>query len=184
MEGTLERIYAQVNPSVVNIGIVQKRKVMVPIIPEIPGFPFWGPGVPKTPREYYRRGLGSGFVWDKQGHIVTNNHVVAGADKITVTFHDGTTVPGKVVGTDPDSDLAVVKVDVPADQLHPVQIADSTQVKVGQLAIAIGNPFGLQGTMTQGIVSALGRLLPVGEGGSQGPRYTIPDVIQTDAPIL
>jgi serine protease Do len=87
-----------------------------------------------------------------------------------------------VVGTDADSDLAVVKVDLPADRLQPVQVADSTQVKVGQLAIAIGNPFGLQGTMTVGIVSALGRYLPV-ESDSQGPSYTIPDIIQTDAPV-
>ncbi|RME48191.1 MAG: PDZ domain-containing protein [Chloroflexi bacterium] len=122
-------------------------------------------------------------MWNKDGYIVTNNHVVEGADRISVTFHDGTTVAGRVVGTDPDSDLAVVKVDVPAEQLQPVRIADSTQVKVGQLAVAIGNPFGLQGTMTVGIVSAVGRLLPIESGGTQGPHYSIPDVIQTDAPI-
>ncbi len=189
LQGTLENIYTQVNPSVVNIRVVQKTEVTVPSLPEIPGmpnFPFFGPLVPQTPQgpqEFYQRGLGSGFVWDRQGHIVTNNHVVEGADKITVTFFDGTTVTGTVVGTDPDSDLAVVKVDVPADELHPVTLADSTQVKVGQLAIAIGNPFGLEGTMTQGIVSAVGRLLPAGNGSAQGPRYSIPDIIQTDAPI-
>ncbi|RME48562.1 MAG: PDZ domain-containing protein [Chloroflexi bacterium] len=183
LEGALEQIYDRVNPSVVNIRVVQKEEVALPSIPEIPGFPFFGPLVPQGPQEFYQRGLGSGFVWDKQGHIVTNNHVVEGADKITVTFYDGTTVAGTVVGADPDSDLAVVKVDVPADRLHPVILADSTKVKVGQLAIAIGNPFGLEGTMTHGIVSAVGRLLPVQRGNTPGPSFSIPDVIQTDAPI-
>jgi serine protease Do len=98
-----------------------------------------------------------------------------------VTFSDGTIVPAKLVGADPDSDLAVVKVDVPADKLHPIQLGDSSAVKVGQLAIAIGNPFGLEGTMTTGIISAVGRSLPADESSTQS--YTIPDVIQTDAPI-
>jgi serine protease Do len=183
LEGTLENVYTQVNPSVVNIRVVQKEEAMFPTFPEIPGFPFFQMPTPQAPQEYYRSGLGSGFVWDKEGHIITNNHVVAGADEISVTFNDGTTVPGKVVGTDPDSDLAVVKVDVSVDQLRPVQMADSIQVKVGQLAVAIGNPFGLEGTMTVGIVSALGRLLPASSENAQGPSYTIPDIIQTDAPI-
>ena len=186
LEGTLAQIYDQVNPSVVNIRVVQKQEVTTPVLPEIPGLPFpffQPPTTPQGPQEFYRQGAGSGFVWDKEGHIVTNNHVVAGADKISVTFYDGTTVSGDVVGTDPDSDLAVVKVDLPADRLQPVQLADSTQVKVGQLAVAIGNPFALEGTMTVGFVSALGRLLPVESGNGQGPGYSIPDVIQTDAPI-
>ena len=155
IEATLEQIYAQVSPSVVNIRVVQKQEVMFPTLPEIPGFPFFNLPVPQGPQEYYSKGLGSGFVWDKEGHIVTNNHVVTGADRISVTFQDGTTVPGKVVGSDPDSDLAVVKVEMSAEQLQPAQLADSTQVKVGQLAVAIGNPFGLQGTMTVGFVSCL-----------------------------
>jgi serine protease Do len=187
LEETLQHIYDQVNPSVVNIRVVQKEEVTAPTFPEIPGFPFpfsEPPTTPQEPREYYQQGAGSGFVWDKEGHIVTNNHVVADADKISVTFYDGTTVSGEVVGTDPDSDLAVVKVDVPAERLQPVQVADSTQVKVGQLAVAIGNPFALEGTMTVGFVSALGRLLPVESSqDNQGPGYSIPDVIQTDAPI-
>jgi serine protease Do len=87
------------------------------------------------------------------------------------------------VGTDPNSDLAVIKVDVPADRLQPVELADSTQVKVGQLAAAIGNPFGLDGTMTVGFVSALGRSLPVQSGAMLQASYTIPDIVQTDAPI-
>jgi S1-C subfamily serine protease len=179
LEGTLEKIYTQVNPSVVNIQVSQTLDAASLTIPEIPGFPLLP--VPQGPQT--QQALGSGFVWDTQGHIVTNNHVVEGADKITVTFYDGTIVPAEVTGTDPDSDLAVINVDVPADQLQPVQIADSTQVKVGELVIAIGNPFGLEGTMTMGIVSALGRTLPAQSGTVQGQYYSIPDIIQTDAPI-
>jgi 2-alkenal reductase len=126
-------------------------------------------------------------VWDAQGHIVTNNHVIDSADQITVTFSDGTTVDAKLVGADPRSDLAVIQVDLPAAQLHPVTVGDSNQVKVGQLAVAIGNPYGLSGTMTQGIVSALSRSLPVDSSTSslqqQGGTYEIPDIIQTDAAI-
>jgi S1-C subfamily serine protease len=106
---------------------------------------------------------------------------VSGADKIQVTFSDGTIVPAELVGTDPDSDLAVIKVDVAADQLHPVTVADSSTIKVGQLAVAIGNPFGLEGSMTTGIISAVGRSLPADE--TSATSYTIPDVIQTDASI-
>jgi serine protease Do len=180
LQSRLEGLYEQVSPAVVNIQVVGQAEAVSSVIPEIPGFPF-NPPVPQEPP--VQRGLGSGFVWDKEGHIVTNNHVVDGADKITVVFADGMTVPAEIVGTDADSDLAVVKVDVPAEQLQPVQMADSTQVKVGQLAVAIGNPFGLEGTMTVGFVSAVGRSLPVESGDMQGLRYTIPDVIQTDAPI-
>ena len=182
LEGTLEQIYAQVNPSVVNISVVQQVEASILDLPEIPGFefPFQQPA-PQKPQ--YQQAAGSGFVWDKEGHIVTNNHVVEGADKIQVTFYDGSIVSAELVGTDPDSDLAVIKVDVPADQLQPVQMADSAQVKVGQLAVAIGNPFALEGTMTVGIVSAVGRSLPASESTAEGLHYTIPDVIQTDAPI-
>jgi len=126
--------------------------------------------------------LGSGFVWDNKGNIVTNNHVVDGATRITVTFYDGTVVDANMVGADTDSDLAVIKVDPSGLPLQPVIMADSTTLKVGQLAIAIGNPFGLQGTMTAGFVSGLGRLLPANQN-AVGPSYSIPDVIQTDAPI-
>jgi serine protease Do len=180
LEGTLENTYAAVNPSVVNISVVQKEEVSYP---QSPDFPFFGPSLPQGPQEQYRNGLGSGFVLDKEGHIVTNNHVVAGADTITVTFYDGTTAAGKVVGADPNSDLAVVKVEVLPDKLQPVQMGNSDQIKVGQLAIAIGNPFGLQSTMTVGIVSAVGRSLPVDSGDGVGASYTIPAIIQTDASI-
>ncbi|NIV32201.1 MAG: PDZ domain-containing protein [Anaerolineae bacterium] len=180
LEATLGEIYEEVSPSVVNIQVVQDAGALSSAIPQVPGMPF----DPSAPQQ----GTGSGFVWDREGHIVTNNHVVQGATEITVVFPDDTTVPAEVVGTDPHSDLAVIKVDLPSEKLIPVQVADSTQVRVGQLAVAIGNPFGLEGTMTVGFVSALGRSLPVTAGGSPGsnllaPSYTIPDIIQTDAPI-
>jgi len=128
--------------------------------------------------------LGSGFVWDTKGDIVTNNHVVDGATKIEVTFSDGTTVPATIVGQDPYSDLAVIKVDVSADKLSPVTMADSAQVKVGEIAIAIGNPYGFEGSMTVGTVSGLGRDLPTSQvDQTSGASYSIPDVIQTDASI-
>ncbi len=182
MQTTLENIYNQVRPSVVSISVVTQQQ---PSQSQIPS-PFFGfPGVPNQPQTpQYGQALGSGFVWDKQGHIVTNNHVVEGATQIEVSFSDGTNVQAKVVGTDPSNDLAVIKVDVPADQLQPVTLGDSTQVKVGQMVVAIGNPFGEQWTMTSGIVSGMGRTLPAGNSqNTTGPQYTIPDIIQTDAPI-
>jgi serine protease Do len=182
MQTTLENIYNQVRPSVVSISVLVPQQSSQSQIPS----PFFGfPGLPnqqQTPQ--YSPALGSGFVWDQQGHIVTNNHVVDGATKIEVSFSDETTVPATVVGSDPDNDLAVIKVDVPASQLQPVSMGDSTQVKVGQMVVAIGNPFGEQWTMTSGIVSGLGRTLPAGNNqNATGPQYTIPDIIQTDAPI-
>jgi serine protease Do len=180
-QGTLENIYTAVSPSVVNIRVVQKADTSGLDSSQYPGFPFFNLPQGQQPQQQYQSALGSGFVWDQNGDIVTNNHVVSGTEKIEVTFSDGTIVPAKLVGADPDSDLAVVKVDVPADKLPPVQLGDSNSVKVGQLAIAIGNPFGLEGTMTTGIISAVGRSLPADETSTQS--YTIPDVIQTDAPI-
>jgi serine protease Do len=184
VENTFEQIYTSVNPSVVNIQVVEAAA------PTTQAFPFgFGFGFNSPSQQPQQRALGSGFVWDMQGHIVTNNHVVDGASQITVTFSDGTTVDAKLVGADRSSDLAVIQVQVPASQLHPVTLGDSTQVKVGQLAIAIGNPYGLSGTMTQGIISALERSLPVQPSSNssgiqqQGPTYEIPDVIQTDAAI-
>jgi S1-C subfamily serine protease len=179
-EGTLENVYTQVGPSVVNIRVVQQQSSSSVDQGQLP---FVDPNTPQGNTPQYSEALGSGFVWDSAGHIVTNNHVVEGADKIEVTFADGTTLPAKLVGADSYSDLAVIQVTGAADLLHPVQLADSTQVKVGQLAIAIGNPFGLEGTMTVGIVSALGRTLAAGNGNTTGPVYSIPDIIQTDAPI-
>ena len=124
------------------------------------------------------QGQGSGFVWDKEGHIVTNNHVVSDSSEVMVSFADGDRASAKVLGTDPESDLAVIQVDVPASQLTPVSLGDSDVLEVGQLAVALGNPFGLDNTMTAGIISALGR--NINSGTSQ---FSIPRVIQTDAPI-
>jgi len=182
-QGTLENIYTTVSPSVVNIQVVEQVAASSSDSNSFPGFPFFNlpQGQGQQPQQQFQSALGSGFVWDQNGHIVTNNHVVSGADKIEVTFSDGTTVPATLVGADPDSDLAVLKVDVSADKLHPVQMADSKSIQVGQLAIAIGNPFGLEGSMTTGIVSAVGRSLLADETSAQS--YTIPDIIQTDAPI-
>ncbi|HEX7589297.1 MAG TPA: trypsin-like peptidase domain-containing protein [Anaerolineae bacterium] len=176
-ETTLEGIYTRVNPSVVLINVVDGPQPGAPNSPA-PGFGF---GPQQGPQS--QGGLGSGFVWDTAGHIVTNNHVIDGATDISVTFSDGTTAAAKVVGADPASDLAVIQVDVPAAALHPVQLGDSTKVQVGQFAVAIGNPFGEQNTMTTGIISALARSLPANDAAAQGASYTIPDVIQTDAPI-
>lgn len=184
-QGTLVDLYDRVNPSVVNIRVVEKKQVS----DQSSLLPFFNlPGLDQAPSdgnasESYSQGEGSGFVWDTQGHIITNYHVIDGADKIQVIFHDGTSVPATVVGGDSNSDLAVLKVDVSSEILQPVTLADSGSVKVGQLAIAIGNPFGLQGTMTAGIISAKGRSLPSTSSDQGSTTYAIPDVIQTDAPI-
>lgn len=124
--------------------------------------------------------LGSGFVYDNNGHIITNNHVVSGGGKLDVTFLDGTVYRAALIGSDPFTDLAVLYVaDVPADKLVPLPLADSSSVRIGEQVAAIGNPFGLSGSMSAGIVSGLGRLIPSQQAGS----FSIPDVIQTDAPI-
>jgi serine protease Do len=181
-QGTLENIYSTISPSVVNISVEQVASGSNTTSQQIPGFPFFSfpQGQQQAPQQY-QAALGSGFVWDTNGDIVTNNHVISGAASIQVTFSDGKIVPAKLVGADPYSDLAVIKVDVPANQLHPVTLANSNDIKVGQLAVAIGEPFGLEGTMTTGIISAVGRSLPANLNASQS--YSIPDVIQTDAPI-
>ena len=196
LESTLQTIYERVNPSVVNISVAQKldpRMLNMPEIPFPPGRPFqMEPGSPDEEQAptapQYRYALGSGFIWDTEGYIVTNNHVVQGADRIKVTFSDGVSVSATLVGTDPDTDLAVIKVDSSLSEIKPITVADSTQLKVGRFTVAIGNPFGLEGTMTFGIVSALGRTLPATGTSSDttmpnAPAYTIPDIIQTDAPV-
>jgi len=183
LQRSLEALYEEVNPSVVNIRVAQKEEASAGPGGPLPGFPFLRPPEPQEPGEFRRHGLGSGFVWDASGHIVSNNHVVGDADEISVTLHDGTIVPARLVGADPDSDLAVIKVDAKDLVLKPVRLGDSTQLAVGQLAVAIGNPFGLTSTMTVGFISALGRLLPVESNTGFGSNYTIPDIIQTDASI-
>jgi putative serine protease PepD len=121
--------------------------------------------------------LGSGFVIDTHGDIVTNDHVVQGAKDIRIGFSGGASYPAKIVGTDPSTDIAVVRVTAPAAALHPLQFAGASSVEVGDPAYAIGNPFGLERTMTAGIVSATGRDIQAPNG------LSIPDAIQTDAPI-
>jgi len=135
--------------------------------------------------------LGSGFVYDKSGHIVTNFHVVEGSgdNDISITLVDGTTYRARVVGVDQYSDIAVLHVeDVPAEKLVPLPLGNSSELLVGERVVAIGNPFGLSGSMTEGIISGLNRLIPVYSGpgpftGGVAPAFSIPDVIQTDAAI-
>ena len=156
LQDRLIQLYAQANPSVVYI-----------INPSV--------------------GSGTGFVYDAQGHIVTNDHVVEGARTLEVVFSDGERHPASVVGTDVDGDLAVIKVDSLPDGVGPLPLAAAEDIAVGQFVVAIGNPFGEQGSMSLGIVSGLGRSLSsqradnTGSTGSSG--YTLPAVIQTDAPI-
>ena len=121
--------------------------------------------------------MGSGFVYSDDGYIITNNHVIDNAEKVTITFLDGESYIAQIIGTDSDLDLAVLKVQPGSTYLQPIPIGDSSQLKVGQEIAAIGNPFGLSGSMTSGIISQMGRLLPQDSG------YSIPDVIQTDAAI-
>ncbi len=127
--------------------------------------------------------LGSGFVYDMDGHIVTNYHVVVDAEKIEVDFASGDKTYATVIGTDPDSDLAVLKVNVPQEVLHPLPLGDSDTLQVGDVVIAIGNPFGLDGTMTVGVVSALGRILSSMHQAPGGSVFSAGDIIQTDAAI-
>lgn len=157
-EQLVTRVYEQVGPSVVHI---TSRAIQASSIQGI------------VPQE----GRGSGFVFDTEGHIVTNFHVIQQAQTVQVTLQNGGSVPAQVVGVDPLNDLAVLRVNVPSGQLVPVTLGDSERLRVGQRVIAIGNPFGLEHTLTTGVVSAVGRNLNTGEGRILG------EVIQTDAAI-
>ena len=139
-----------------------------------------------------QQGLGSGFLYDKDGHIITNNHVVAfneGNNNYLVTFSNGNSYQAKLIGHDPYSDLAVLKLSDPIDiVLSPIPLGNSSSLRVGDTVAAIGNPFGLSGSLTVGIVSGLGRLLPSTEGSTSpfsqfAMNFNIPDIIQTDAAI-
>jgi S1-C subfamily serine protease len=154
-ENVLVNLFKQINPGVVAIRVVTDQG----------------------------GGEGTGFVFDTQGHIVTNYHVIENNTAIEVDFPSGLKVHGKVVGTDLDSDLAVIKVDVPAPQLKPLPMGDSDQLQVGQMVVAIGNPFGLSSTMTLGIISAKGRGLQSIRQTAEGKTFSAGDVIQTDASI-
>ncbi len=171
-EQVLSRIHEQALPSVVHIRVTQQ------VQSDTSGRGFDLPFEFGLPRQFFQEGEGSGFVWDDQGHVVTNHHVVAGADRVTLIFADGTMSEARVVGSDPDSDLAVLEADLEPDRMRPAALGDSAQVKVGQMVAAIGNPFGQEFTMTSGIVSAVGRT--ISSGASQ---FSIPLVIQTDAAI-
>ena len=139
--------------------------------------------------------LGSGFVYDNNGHVITNYHVVAPAasnnnnDELLVTFLDGSVYSADLVGSDQDADLAVIKVkNISSDKLTPLPLANSSALRIGESVVAIGNPFGLSGSMTEGIVSGLGRLLPSNENGenfagTSPSSFSIPNIIQTDAAI-
>jgi len=129
------------------------------------------------PTQFSTGGVGSGFVYDDTGNIITNDHVVYDAKKITVTFVDGEAFLAEIIGSDPYTDIAVIKINSTNTLLNPLPIGNSNNLRVGEQVATIGNPFGLSGSMTSGIVSQIGRLLPQQSG------YSIPDVIQTDAAI-
>lgn len=152
-EQLIINIYARVSPSVVYIQVAEQG-----------GF--------------FEEGAGSGFVYDKEGHIVTNHHLVENGGEILVTLADETTVPAQVVGTDPGSDLAVLKIEVPPELLYPVELGDMQGLRVGQRAIVIGNPFGLERTVTTGVISSLSRTLSRSDS-----EFRIAGLIQTDAAI-
>ncbi len=133
------------------------------------------PGFPPTPQKFEAEG--TGFEIDSQGHILTAEHVVAGASSIKVTFQDGSTAKATLVGSDSSTDSAVIHIDVPASQLHPLAIGDSTSVVPGQTVVAIGSPLSYAETMTAGIVSAVNRTISAPNG------FSIPGTIQTDAAI-
>ena len=166
----LADLYSQVGASVVNIQVTSRGAQ---------GFsPFGMPG----DEDGLLRSQGSGFIFDDQGHIVTNNHVVEDAESVLVIFSNGMWAKADVVASDPQADLGVLKVAPPEGMnWRPLPLADPTSMRVGHTVIAIGNPFGLNGTLTTGVVSALGRGVPMGEFGEA--QYTLPDVIQTDAAI-
>ena len=154
------RIFDQAAPSVVFIiNKVLRRDIFTLDVSEIP------------------QGSGSGFVWDRDGHIVTNYHVVEGANALTVTFFDNSTFDAEIVGVEPSKDLAVVKVGAPRGKLRPIPVGTSRDLLVGQKVLAIGNPFGLDHSLSVGVVSALGREI------TSLANRKIRDVIQTDAAI-
>lgn len=182
-ERLLINIYKRLSPAVVHIRVTKLVDAESFELPSVPGLP----DMPMPEDDLYQRGSGSGFLFDREGHIITNNHVVEGAEEVQVAFHDGTVVRAEIVGTDLDSDLAVIKVELPAElgDITPAELGDSDAVEIGQRAIALGNPFGLRGTLSVGIVSALGRSLPLGRASAViGARFNIPELIQTDAAIL
>lgn len=163
LNGSLTTLYELVNPGVVTIKVFVEDPAA-----GLTGIPL---------------GQGSGFLIDLEGHIITNQHVIEGAHEIEVDFSSGLKVWAEVVGTDLDSDLAVLHVNVDSELLSPLPLGDSDDVRVGQPVIAIGNPFGLDGSMTLGIISAIGRTLDSQHSAPSGSAFTAGDIIQTDAAI-
>jgi len=184
LEQAYMQVYEAVNPSVVNIQVIQEISNTSSQGFTIPGFPEL-----QNPQTTPSVVEGSGFVYDTNGHIVTNNHVIENASNIVVTYSDGSQASAKLVGTDPGADLAVIQVEGDFSKLKPLSLADFSTVKVGEIAVAIGNPFGLQGSMSTGIVSGLGRMLETNGAQNQSqfqsntPNFSIPDMIQTDTAI-
>lgn len=183
-DGLLTQLFKERSPAVVAIRIQGND-------PNAPQGGFGLPNPDESPQpennqdaqpEFNFEAEGSGFLIDDQGRIVTNNHVVEGAQLIQVSFTNGLTVEAKVVGTDVDADLAVIQVEQLPEGTQPLPFGDSSAVQVGQRAIAIGNPFGLRTTLTVGVVSARGRTF-ASRQASGGGVYSIADVIQTDAAI-
>ena len=173
-EALLIALYQRVSPAVVSVQVV--RPVEGLIIPRIEGQEGEG--------DIYQRGQGSGLIIDADGTAVTNNHVIEGARLVEVTLWDGTILPAEVLGRDPDSDIAVLRIERGDIALQTVELGDSDALQVGQRAIAIGNPFGWQGTLTMGIISGLGRTLQLGHASERvSGRFSIPEMIQTDAAI-
>ncbi len=177
----LRAIYQSVAPSVVNVETLslgssfqRDQSFLFPTPQE--GTPVV-PDLQIDPNSLIPRGQGSGFVWDLDGHIVTNAHVVEGADQVQVKFSDGTVTIAEVVGIDDHSDLAVLRIDPEGYPLAPVARGNIDDVTVGDRVAAIGNPFGFEGTLTSGIVSAIGRSIPA------LTSFSIPEAIQTDAVI-
>lgn len=185
---TFSQVAEQISPSVVSIKVAKKQKVRsmrrgFPFGHEMPfpfGFPFGGPDDDDDSDEQsgpVQRGAGSGVVIDEKGYILTNNHVVGGADEIKVQFLDGKELAGKIVGTDPRSDLAVISVDTKSYKVKAAALGDSERLLVGEWVMAIGNPFGLDHTVTVGVISAKGR------SGIGDRRASYQDFLQTDASI-
>lgn len=169
---SLAPVLEEVTPSVVNIYTQTRVQVRSPLMRD----PFFRRffNIPDAPRERVSQSLGSGVIVDAEaGHVLTNNHVIQGADDIAVTLQDGRSLQAEVVGTDPDTDLAVIR--IPAERLRALPLADSSELRVGDFVVAVGNPFGLGQTVTSGIVSALGR------AGFRGLEFQ--NFIQTDASI-
>lgn len=182
MDQVLADLYEAANPATVNIQVLVRAEAVQ--LPQ--GFEeLLPPGaIPDNQEGQLQLGQGSGFLIDSEGYIVTNYHVVTGAEQIFVTFANGLNVEAELLGLDADSDLAVLQVDPSiVEDITPLEIGDSQAIRPGYTVIAIGNPFGLDGTMTVGIVSAVGRTLPSQATTTGGNSFTIPGIIQTDAAI-